>query len=168
VESLVEGTINLSAVAYDENESKTDVCLSGEWQGFIILNFEVMTDIVNAGSEYVSSSCGLAPTIFNGYSEAYNYFSDSTGNSVKCDISGAQNIIINVYKDTERVILGDVSGDGLVTNSDVLMIFRYIYNPALYPLDVEAGDVNGDGDITNADVLKIFRYIYDPRLYPIE
>ena len=32
------------------------------------------------------------------------------------------------------IILGDVDGDGAVTNADVLMIYRYIYNPALYPL----------------------------------
>ena len=31
-------------------------------------------------------------------------------------------------------ILGDVNGDGEVTNSDVLMIFRYIYSPEQYPL----------------------------------
>lgn len=37
--------------------------------------------------------------------------------------------------DTEGdIILGDVDGDGQVTNADVLMIFRYIYNPELYPL----------------------------------
>ena len=36
---------------------------------------------------------------------------------------------------TEGVILlGDVDGDGKVTNADVLMIYRYIYNSELYPL----------------------------------
>ena len=32
------------------------------------------------------------------------------------------------------IILGDVNGDGLITNADVLMIYRYIYNSELYPL----------------------------------
>lgn len=64
-------------------------------------------------------------------------------------------------------LLGDVSGDGLVTNADVLAIYRYIYNAELYPLDVTVGDVNGDGYVTNADVLAIFRYIYNPELYPL-
>lgn len=63
--------------------------------------------------------------------------------------------------------LGDVSGDGLITNADVLVIFRYIYDPELYHVDPKIGDVNHDGEITNADVLVIFRYIYDPELYPI-
>ena len=32
------------------------------------------------------------------------------------------------------IILGDVNGDGEVTNADVLAIYRYIYNPELYPI----------------------------------
>lgn len=62
---------------------------------------------------------------------------------------------------------GDVNEDGSVTNADVLMIYRYIYNATLYPLDVNVADVNKDGYVTNADVLKIYRYIYNPTLYPI-
>ena len=64
-------------------------------------------------------------------------------------------------------ILGDVDGNGTVTNSDVLMIFRYIYNADLYPLDVTVGDVDKNGTVTNSDVLMIFRYIYNPTLYPL-
>ena len=61
----------------------------------------------------------------------------------------------------EQTTLGDVDGDGFVTNADVLMIYRYIYNPELYPLDVNVGDVDRDGSVTNADVLMIYRYIYN-------
>ena len=67
----------------------------------------------------------------------------------------------------DEILLGDVDGDGNVTNADVLMIYRYIYNAELYPLDVTVGDVDGDGSVTNADVLMIYRYIYNPELYPI-
>lgn len=62
---------------------------------------------------------------------------------------------------------GDINGDGMITNADVLEIYRYIYNPELYPINNKAGDVNKDGYITNADVLEIYRYIYNPELYPI-
>lgn len=64
-------------------------------------------------------------------------------------------------------MLGDVNDDGEITNADVLMIFRYIYNAEVYPLDVTIGDVNKDGLVTNADVLSIYRYIYNPELYPL-
>ena len=68
----------------------------------------------------------------------------------------------------KKVMLGDVDGDDQVTNADVLEIYRYIYNPVLYPLDVSVGDVDKDGLVTNQDVLLIFRYIYNPVLYPLE
>lgn len=67
-----------------------------------------------------------------------------------------------------RADKGDINGDGDVTNSDVLEMFRYIYSPVLYPVEYAfIADVNGDGDITNADVLSIFRYIYNSELYPL-
>lgn len=66
------------------------------------------------------------------------------------------------------VKLGDVTCDGEITNSDVLAIYRYIYNAEIYPVDINVGDVNKDGYVTNSDVLVIFRYIYNPELYPIE
>ena len=47
----------------------------------------------------------------------------------------AEDVNENESTDTEGdIILGDVNGDGVVTNADVLVIFRYIYNPELYPL----------------------------------
>ena len=77
------------------------------------------------------------------------------------------NFVNGVCESCGERLLGDVNGDGFITNSDVLMIFRYIYNPELYPLDINVGDVNGDGFVTNSDVLMIYRYIYNPEVYPI-
>ena len=71
-------------------------------------------------------------------------------------------------KNETEVLLGDVNGDGYITNADVLEIYRYIYNQSMYPLNVEIGDVTRDGLVTNSDVLIIYRYIYNPTLYPIE
>ena len=66
-----------------------------------------------------------------------------------------------------EIILGDVNGDGIITNADILMIYRYIYNPELYPLDPALADVDSDRLVTNLDVLKMFRYIYNSELYPL-
>lgn len=86
------------------------------------------------------------------------------GDSVVCNDNMT---MYPVWEKLSDALLGDVNGDGGVTNADVLMIYRYIYNAQLYPLDVAAGDVNGDGNVTNADVLAIYRYIYNPVLYPL-
>ena len=45
------------------------------------------------------------------------------------------------------IILGDVNGDGVVTNADVLMIFRYIYNSELYPLPTVCNHSYGDWNV---------------------
>ena len=64
--------------------------------------------------------------------------------------------------------LGDVNSDGYITNADVLLMVRYMYDGVLYPIPVfDFADVNGDGSITNDDVWEIFRYIYNPMIYPI-
>ena len=72
--------------------------------------------------------------------------------------------LVATYKD---IMLGDVNEDGQITNSDVLCIYRYIYNPNAYPIPLEAGDVNRDGEITNSDVLCVLRYMFSPVKYPL-
>ena len=32
------------------------------------------------------------------------------------------------------ILLGDVNGDGMITNADILMLYKYIYNSELYPI----------------------------------
>ena len=60
------------------------------------------------------------------------------------------------YSDEESGgMSGDVNEDGSVTNADVLMIYRYIYNATLYPLDINVADVNGDGVVDLKDALLI-------------
>ena len=85
----------------------------------------------------------------------------------ECEHSTVVDEICSICGKDLSVVIGDVNGDELISNADVLMIYRYIYNSALYPLNEVAADVNGDGYVSNADVLKIYRYIYNPTLYPI-
>ena len=158
----------------------------------------VSADVKNSVFDSIASSAydeSAGSYKFNGYYS--DYFNDITDDGVvfvvslkiKEDVeSGEYELAIKllenqiVNSDVENVkfysangsinvqdyMIGDVNGDGYVTNADVLRIFRYIYNSELYPLDYEAaGDVNGDGYVTNADVLRIFRYIYNSELYPL-
>ena len=70
--------------------------------------------------------------------------------------------------DPNYVLLGDVDGDGEITNADALLIFKYIFDPIANPLDPAAADVNHDGKITNEDALLIFKYIFDPVANPLK
>ena len=60
--------------------------------------------------------------------------------------------------------ISDINSDGMITNLDILAVFKYIYNSELYPLGsiggFTHGDANMDGGVSNSDILILFRYIY--------
>ena len=64
---------------------------------------------------------------------------------------------------------GDVNCDGMITNADVLAIYKYIFNSRRYPLpSEEVADANEDRSVTSADVLMLYKTIYNPEDYPVE
>lgn len=55
---------------------------------------------------------------------------------------------------------GDVTGDGKITNSDVIRLARHLVGlTTLTEEQLVWGDVNGDGKVTNSDVIKLARYL---------
>lgn len=51
------------------------------------------------------------------------------------------------------VLIGDVNGDGIVSNEDVRMLAKYIEDPASTPtIDLRAADLDGDGNVTADDL----------------
>ena len=101
--------------------------------------------------------CFLSFVVFASATDGAEEYTAETENAV----------LSNEEEKTETRLAGDADGDGQITNSDVLAIFRYIYNSELYPLDISLIDVNLDGVINNSDVLGLFRYIYNPERYPV-
>ena len=56
-------------------------------------------------------------------------------------------------------ILGDVNGDGIVTNSDVIALVRFVLKIGNATIIETAADINGDGQITNSDVIALVRKV---------
>ena len=54
-------------------------------------------------------------------------------------------------------IYGDVTGDGIVNNADLLRMMRYFALDGI-SLDLNAADVTADGIVNNADLLRMMRY----------
>jgi len=54
-------------------------------------------------------------------------------------------------------IYGDVTGDGVVNNADLLRMMRYFALDGI-TLDLNAADVTADGIVNNADLLRMMRY----------
>ena len=62
--------------------------------------------------------------------------------------------------------LGDFTGDGFVTDADVIWLLWYTVFPEDYPL-VSSGDFNGDSLVTDADVIYLLWHTVFPEDYPL-
>lgn len=69
----------------------------------------------------------------------------------KCSMCAAE--------ETEAALLGDVNGDGKVSNVDAMLALQFFAGIVdETTVDTSAGDVNGDGKITNVDAMLILQY----------
>ena len=74
-----------------------------------------------------------------------------------------------VFTASANAPLGDVNGDGKVTISDAIMIFRYLAGKTEFTdEEFRQADLNGDGDITIADAIVIFRYLAGKSDLPVD
>lgn len=64
-------------------------------------------------------------------------------------------------------IRGDVNGDGLVNNKDVVMLFRHV-SGVDQPVAEDNIDVNGDSSVNNKDVTALFRYVSEATSDPTQ
>ena len=62
------------------------------------------------------------------------------------------------YQPEPDRIPGDINGDGLVNNKDVLRLIRYLKDTSTQVVE-ENLDVNGDGFVNNKDVLRLIRFL---------
>ena len=67
----------------------------------------------------------------------------------------------------ENVVLGDFTGDGYVTEDDVIHLLWHTVDPEGNPLN-QNGDFNGDGFITEDDVIHLLWYTVDPEGNPLK
>ena len=72
----------------------------------------------------------------------------------------------DLAEDVILLTVGDFTGDGLVTNEDVIHLLWYTVFPEDYPI-VGKADFTGDGQITNEDVIHLLWYTVFPEDYPL-
>lgn len=173
----------ISEYAFNNCDSLTEVVIP---DGVNVMSYRVFSDcnnlskvvlpdsLTNIGTACFNSCGSLKTLIYCGEEADWNNVTkDSYWNSGASFAVQYHNYVEDVCTECGHKMgesdlsLGDANGDMLITNADVLMIYRYIYNAELYPLDITVADVNKDGYVTNADVLMIYRYIYNPTLYPL-
>ncbi|MBR0105170.1 MAG: hypothetical protein IJM06_06180, partial [Firmicutes bacterium] len=76
-----------------------------------------------------------------------------------------KDVTVNVTfkeKPLDDYAIGDINGDGDVTQTDKLILSRYLAKWDGYEnkiLNWDAADINGDGDVTQTDKLILSRYL---------
>ena len=68
--------------------------------------------------------------------------------------------------DVMLLMPGDFTGDGFVTNDDVIHLLWHTLFPETYPIAGKA-DFTGDGEITNEDVIHLLWHTLFPEDYPL-
>ena len=63
-------------------------------------------------------------------------------------------------------IPGDLDGDGVVTDSDVLYLLKHTFRPEKYPIN-QPCDYDGDGNVTDADAQYLLKHTFRPDKYPL-
>ena len=61
---------------------------------------------------------------------------------------------------------GDMNGDGVVTDKDVIALLWNVLFPSSNPIEGN-GDINGDGAVTDKDVIALLWHVLFPSAYPL-
>ena len=65
-------------------------------------------------------------------------------------------------------IVGDLNGDGFVSDADAIYLLMYTFFPDMYPVSEEANtDFDGDGFVSDADAIYLLMYTFFPDMYPL-
>ena len=89
------------------------------------------------------------------------YVDEPAMNKHSKNVKSGPNAGTAAYDSVQVLSVGDANLDGEITNADVLVIMKNIYDAEANPVLVFAlADVNDDGEITNVDLLKVYKQIY--------
>ena len=89
-----------------------------------------------------------------------HYIEAFDGNNITTKGSASAPYLVTVKLAVDANSLGDVDGDGVITNKDALMLLQAAND--LLNLTEEQflrADINGDGELSAAEALRILQYV---------
>mgnify|MGYP003316630632 CR=1 FL=1 len=88
-------------------------------------------------------------TLYAGSNEYYDEYNENVKTTLRIDVISPASQII-----------GDINGDGTITNKDRFLLNRYLANMAGYTsINKTVADINGDGKLNNKDASLLFQYL---------
>ncbi len=150
VESKEVKSIDLDNVSWNGDGMTVKIIYTDETTETITLDIADFFDFED------SSVAGYGKTengLLYYYIETY---SDEDGNVEEYMVSILDK---DITVEAETVMLGDVTGDGIVNNKDVTMLRRYLVGGWDVTIDIAAADVNADGSVNNKDMTLLRRYL---------
>lgn len=121
--------------------------------GSITLTFKALADC-RVDADEISMSMELA---INTASNRVKGSAASTVTFAHNYVKTDQGMVCSVCHKRQTVLLGDLNGDGQITNADVALLLNIITQGT--STDMEVADMNGDGLLTNADVARLLSIV---------
>ena len=152
-----------SAPWYDTRESVKEVVIEN---GITTIGdglFEGCSNLAEVRFEGIAPIMGSA--VFDGVTATAYYYPDKTWTEEVMQSYGGN---ITWVALEPKVQPGEFTGDGVVTDEDVIYLLWYTVFPEDYPLNGADADFTGDGTVTDADVIYLLWHTVFPEDYPLE
>jgi len=183
--TVPETVTAIATDAFSRNTTLTDLVIkgnvlyiySGTFYGCTALNSIKITGTIGLVQDYAFDGCSnLTEIYFEGYIPSFledafkgvtataYYYPDMLWDESDLQDYGGD---ITWVKMEPKVQIGDFSGDGYVTDEDVIWLLWYTVFPEDYPLN-QSGDFDGDGLVTDADVIYLLWHTVFPEDYPLK
>ena len=148
-------------------EDHERVILMGDWNARFFSYFSIFEDagytLGNTDStKYTCGSSSLDNIMVKGL-KVSDFTVHTTGLSDHYAVSATVSLL---QEPGEPGGLGDFTGDGFVTDADVIWLLWHTVFPEDYPLN-QSGDFTGDDLVTDADVIYLLWYTVFPEDYPL-
>ncbi len=120
--------------------------------------------ITTIGNSAFSGCSLLSDVYYDGSREQWHSIAIGTDNEPLLSAAlhfGKEDVPEDVF------VTGDMTGDGQVTNDDVVLLLWHTLFPEEYDIPYSC-DLTGDGQITNADVVLLLWHTLFPEEYPLD
>ena len=137
-----------------------------DWQQFIQyqVTFSNGKSAIFSGTQFTYQGKPYSLTFTDPHSPENPW---TAGNTYQVPISvGSVTATMKITIKPREDVVGDFTGDAVVTNEDVIYLLWHTLFPESYPLETEV-DFTGDDQLTNEDVIYLLWHTLFPETYPL-